>query len=158
MKEFQGKSTLVEVSESSSYRELIVAKLPDTMSTTVIAHFKSAFARHGIPSVVLRDNGPRYSSKELKTFAKHLMGVQSHYHQSTWPSSKCACWKNIANSEKFANQSKARQSWSIPGTTRIQKHNYRWHWITWKCDPRTFVRHLHVHLYSGSHCRIVKIV
>ena len=125
MEEIQRKSTLVQVSEGSSYRELTVAKLPDTMSTTVITHIKSAFARHGIPSVVIRDNGPRYSSKELKTFVKHLMGVQSHYHQSTSPSSKCTC-----NREKSANQSKARQSWSIPGTTRIQTHNYRWHWIT----------------------------
>ena len=59
MKEIQGKSTLAQVSEGSSYRQLTVTKLPDTMSTTVIAHIKSAFARHGIPCVVIRDNGPR---------------------------------------------------------------------------------------------------
>ena len=42
-----------------------VAKLPDTKSTTVITHIKSAFARHEIPSEVISDNGPQYSSKEF---------------------------------------------------------------------------------------------
>ena len=47
-----------------------VAKLPDTKSTTVITHTKSAFARHGIPSELISDNGPQYSSKEFELFAK----------------------------------------------------------------------------------------
>ncbi|XP_015748130.1 PREDICTED: uncharacterized protein LOC107327924 [Acropora digitifera] len=47
-----------------------VAKLPDTKSITVITHVKSAFARHGIPSEVISDNGPQYSSKEFESFAK----------------------------------------------------------------------------------------
>ena len=44
-------------------------KLQDTKSPTVITHTKSIFARHGIPSEVISDNGPQYSSKELKQFA-----------------------------------------------------------------------------------------
>ena len=47
-----------------------VAKLPDTKRITVITHLKSAFARHGIPSEVISDNGPQYSSKEFESFAK----------------------------------------------------------------------------------------
>ena len=47
-----------------------VAKLPDTKSITIITHVKSAFARHGIPSEVISDNGPQYSSKEFESFAK----------------------------------------------------------------------------------------
>ena len=47
-----------------------VAKLPDTKSITVITQVKSAFARHGIPSEVISDNGPQYSSKEFESFAK----------------------------------------------------------------------------------------
>jgi len=46
-----------------------VAKLPDTMSSTVITHTKSAFARDGIPCKVISDNGPHYSFKEIKSFA-----------------------------------------------------------------------------------------
>ena len=47
-----------------------VAKLPDTKSITVITQVKSAFARHGIPSEVISDNGPQYFSKEFESFAK----------------------------------------------------------------------------------------
>ena len=46
-----------------------VAKLPHTTSGTVITHTKSAFARHGIPSEVISDNGSQFSSKEFKSFA-----------------------------------------------------------------------------------------
>ena len=47
-----------------------VAKLPDTKSTTVITYTKSIFARHGIPSEVISDNGLQYSSKDFSLFAK----------------------------------------------------------------------------------------
>ena len=47
-----------------------VAKLPDIKSTTVITYTKSIFARHGIPSEVISDNGPQYSSKDFSLFAK----------------------------------------------------------------------------------------
>ncbi|KAK2552099.1 Transposon Ty3-I Gag-Pol polyprotein [Acropora cervicornis] len=47
-----------------------VAKLPDTKSITFITHVKSTFPRHGIPSEVISDNGPQYSSKEFESFAK----------------------------------------------------------------------------------------
>ena len=52
-----------------SLQIITLAKLPDTTSGTVITHTKSAFARHGIPSEVISDNGPKYSSKEFKSFA-----------------------------------------------------------------------------------------
>ena len=47
-----------------------VAKLQDNKSITVITHIKSAFARHGIPSEMISDNGPQYSSKEFESFAR----------------------------------------------------------------------------------------
>ena len=46
-----------------------VTKLQDTKIPTVITHIKSIFARHGIPSEVISDNGPQYCSRELKRFA-----------------------------------------------------------------------------------------
>lgn len=51
---------------SRSFEE---AKLPDTKSTTVITYTKSIFARHGIPSEVISDNSPQYSSKDFSPFA-----------------------------------------------------------------------------------------
>ena len=47
-----------------------VAKLPDTKTNTVIIRMKSAFARHGVPSEVISDNDPQYSSKEFEFFTK----------------------------------------------------------------------------------------
>lgn len=39
-------------------------------STTVITHTKSMFARHGILSEVISDNGPQFFSKDFSLFAK----------------------------------------------------------------------------------------
>ena len=46
-----------------------VEMLEDTTSSTVIAHLKKIFARHGIPENLLSDNGPQYSSRKFKDFA-----------------------------------------------------------------------------------------
>ena len=59
---------LVVVDYHSRYFE--VAKLPDTKSTTVITYTKSVFARHGIPSEVISDNGPQYPLRDFSLFAK----------------------------------------------------------------------------------------
>ena len=37
---------------------------------SVIAQFKVHFARHGIPSVVMTDNGPEFASRKFEEFAK----------------------------------------------------------------------------------------
>ena len=47
-----------------------VVKLPNTKSATVIMYLKSIFARHGIPSEVISDNGPQYASREFRSFAE----------------------------------------------------------------------------------------
>ena len=47
-----------------------VAKLHDLSSTATISHMKSIMARHGLPSVVVSDNGPQFSSREFRQFAK----------------------------------------------------------------------------------------
>ena len=64
----QGKDYLLVVDYYTNYPE--ISLLPDTTSSTVIKHAKSIFARHGIPRVVISDNGPQYSSKEFQEFAK----------------------------------------------------------------------------------------
>lgn len=47
-----------------------VAKLTSTSSEGVIEHFKSIFARHGIPEVVRSDNGPQFASEPFRKFAQ----------------------------------------------------------------------------------------
>ena len=52
----------------SRYPEVI--QLPSTTtSTTVISVLKSVFAQHSIPDEFIIDNGPQYSSQEMKEFA-----------------------------------------------------------------------------------------
>ena len=62
-----GKNFLVVVDYTSNYPE--VAKLEDLSSTNTISHMKSIMARHGLPSVVVSDNGPQFSSREFREFA-----------------------------------------------------------------------------------------
>ena len=51
-------------------RYIEIAKLSSATSAAVIAHLKSIFARHGIPSTVRTDNGPQFSSDLFGQFAK----------------------------------------------------------------------------------------
>ena len=51
-------------------RFIEIAKLTSTTAVSVISHLKSIFARHGIPEVVVSDNGPQYSSAVFEEFSK----------------------------------------------------------------------------------------
>lgn len=44
--------------------------LPDTSSSTVISKLKHNFARHGIPDMVISDNGTQYTLAEFNKFAR----------------------------------------------------------------------------------------
>lgn len=65
---WENSEYLVIVDYHSRFFEVV--KLPDTKSMTIITHTKSIFARHGIPSEVISDNGPQYSSKDFSLFAE----------------------------------------------------------------------------------------
>ena len=52
----------------SRYIEIVLLKM--TTTTEVVAHMKSIFARHGIPKLIVLDNGPQYSSEEFSTFVR----------------------------------------------------------------------------------------
>lgn len=53
---YKNKDYLVVVDYYSNYPE--VCTLSNTHSSTIISHTKSIFARHGIPKVIVSDNGP----------------------------------------------------------------------------------------------------
>ncbi|KAL0868798.1 hypothetical protein ABMA27_007164 [Loxostege sticticalis] len=52
----------------SQYVEL-VKLIGGSTSQIVIGHLKSIFARHGIPNILISDNGPPFNSKEFSNFA-----------------------------------------------------------------------------------------
>lgn len=66
---FDQQEYLILVDYYSKFIEVEWLK-SDTRSATVVTHLKSQFARHGIPETVISDNGPQFSSREFKAFAK----------------------------------------------------------------------------------------
>ena len=54
---------------SGSRLLLTLAKLSSTTSSEVIKYLKSFFSRHGVPQIVVSDNGPQYSAAVFKEFA-----------------------------------------------------------------------------------------
>ena len=66
--EFQGKTFIVVVDYYSRWIEL--RALNSMTSANTILHLKSIFSVHGIPDVVVSDNGPQFASHEFQTFAK----------------------------------------------------------------------------------------
>lgn len=84
MFELRGKKYLVVVDYYSLYLE--VCHLRETATDTVIALFKSLFARHGIPETFRSDNGPQFTSGKFVNLTKEyqIKHVKSspHYPKS----------------------------------------------------------------------------
>ncbi|KAF6022082.1 hypothetical protein EB796_019610 [Bugula neritina] len=66
--EFQKKNYLLVVDYHSRYIE--VRRLDSLSSAFTVDKVKSIFSTHGIPEVVISDNGPQFSSREFQEFAK----------------------------------------------------------------------------------------
>ena len=71
----------MRVDSYSDYVE--VSLLKATTLTALIQFFKEQFSRHGIPDILMTDNGPQYTSREFTDFSrewefKHL--TSSPYH------------------------------------------------------------------------------
>ena len=65
---FQNNDLVTVVDYYSNYPE--IAKLDNISRKQVIQKLKSILSRHGTPQEVVSDNGPQYSSKEFKEFAR----------------------------------------------------------------------------------------
>ena len=82
--ELQGNSYLVLVDYYSGFIE--VNQLRNIKSHEIITYCKSQFARHGIPDILITDNGPQFSSDKFKIFANAYQfnhrTSSPHYPQS----------------------------------------------------------------------------
>ena len=65
--EYKGKTYLLMIDYYSRWIEVRPLKRLDTKGTTDA--MSSIFAVHGVPDIVVSDNGPQYASKEFKAFA-----------------------------------------------------------------------------------------
>ena len=82
--ELKGSVYLLVVDYYSRFVE--VQKLNSTTSTSVITYLKSLFSRFGIPVEMVTDNGPQFSSNEMKEFSdsygfRHIT-TSPHYPQA----------------------------------------------------------------------------
>ena len=77
--DLEGVPYLVVVDYYSRYPE--VKQLTRTRSLDVILVMQGIFARHGIPNLVISDNGPQFSSEEFKEFSKRYQ----FSHQTSSP-------------------------------------------------------------------------
>lgn len=82
--QWENRNYLLIVDYYSCYFE--TAKIEDLTSTFFrINHTKSIFARHGIPTQLISDNGPQFSAEEYKAFTewgiKHITS-SPHYPQA----------------------------------------------------------------------------
>ena len=66
--EWKKNTYLLIIDYYSRYIE--ISRLSQLTAAQVVSHTKSIFARHGIPDVVVSDNGPQYSSETYRQFAK----------------------------------------------------------------------------------------
>ena len=65
--QWRNSSYVLVVDYYPCYNEL--AELSSTTSSEVIKHLKSFFSQHGVPQIVMSDNGPQYSAAAFKEFA-----------------------------------------------------------------------------------------
>ena len=66
--DINGRTYLILVDYYSSFIE--VDQMENTSSQSVIAHCKPHFARHGIPDILITDNGLQFTSDLFKTFSR----------------------------------------------------------------------------------------
>lgn len=97
--DLNGKKYLIVVDYFSKYIEL--AYLPTgSKSDIVITHLKSIFARHGIPNIMISDNGPPFNSKEFQKFnlewdIEHITSSPYHSQSNGLVERSIATVKNI---------------------------------------------------------------
>ena len=76
-----GKTYIIVVDYYSRFFE--IAPLKSTTTENAINHLKSFFCRHGIPEIIVSDNGPQFAAATFSKFAEECHLTSSpHYPQS----------------------------------------------------------------------------
>ena len=86
----------------SSYVE--IAKLRNESAKCVIDNIKKIFSRHGIPKIVVSDNGPQYSSHEFTIFSTKW-DFQHVTSRPYFPQSNGLAERNIQTTKRILKKS-----------------------------------------------------
>ncbi len=88
----KGKDYLLVIDYHSNYPEF--CQLSAMTAEHVIAHTKAIFARHGIASTVISENGPQFSSQSFKEFAE-TYGFEHRTSSPLYPQSNGKAEKGV---------------------------------------------------------------
>lgn len=102
--QWDGKNYLVTVDYYSRFFE--VDQLDTTTSKAIIRKLSSHFARHGIPEVVMSDNGPQFSADEFQSFAESW-DFQHITSSPKYPQSNGLAEKSVQTCKRILDKAKS---------------------------------------------------
>ena len=98
-----------------------VVEIHRRKTEAVITQFKVQFARHGIPEVLISNNGPEFDNQEFKNFSTDWQfehqNFRSKISTSEWKGRKCC-----EDLKRTALDSKGRQTRLIIGNPLLAQH------------------------------------
>ena len=114
----EGQDYLMIADYFSKFWEIL--RLPNTISATVIRKAKTVIARYGIPTEVISDNGPQFSSEEYRDFSekwnfKHITS------SPLYPESNGFAERNIQTAKKLLK--KCEKDGSDPYLAMLEYRN-----------------------------------
>lgn len=109
---------LLVVDYFSNYFELVTVN--STNAAEVIKNLKSIFARHGIPSIIVSDNGPPFHSQEFKDFL-YTWEISHHTSSPHFPRSNGLVERTVATVKALFN--KCQESKSDPYIALLHYRN-----------------------------------
>lgn len=101
--QLDGVNYLLLVDYRSRYPEVAILQSA-TSAKAVIERMKSIFARHGIPEVLVTDNGPQFSATEFKNFAQHY-GFQHITTSPRYPQANGEIERMVKTIKSFVKKS-----------------------------------------------------
>ena len=91
---------------SGSRLLLTLAKLSSTTSSEIIKHLKSFFSQHGVPQIIVSDNGPQYSAAVFKEFTTQYSFTHMHTTSSPqFPEANGAAERAVCTIKDLLNKS-----------------------------------------------------
>ena len=100
---WDGRQFLVTVDYLSRFFE--IDELISTTSAAIVRKLSVHFARHGIPEILISDNGPQFSSQEFKDFAE-VWDFQHITPSPLYPQSNGLVEKTVQTAKKILTKAK----------------------------------------------------